>query len=206
MGLGAGPPALVRSADRRTDAGPSRRGRRRPAPTPAESACRLQGPEHPPQRGGIGSAGTRTGCPLGRTISTTAGILGTFAGLGTSVNTTGFSADEPFPSSALASRKTRRHQLRVLGGIPRFAPNSRSVKPLRCQRPNTRRIWRARSDVVDLCVAHCCTRGEVRSRRGEPRFGLIGRNDAYGVAVALAEPQADQECLVPRRSAVCIPP
>jgi hypothetical protein len=94
-------------------------------------------------------AGTRTTCPLGRAISTTGGILGTFAGLATSVNTTRCSADEPFPSSAPASRKTRRHQLRVLGGIPRFSPNFRSVNPLRCQRANTRRISRARTDVVD---------------------------------------------------------
>jgi len=36
----------------------------------------------------------------------------------------------------------------VLGGIPRFSPNSRSVNPLRCQRANTRRISRARTDVV----------------------------------------------------------
>ena len=48
-----------------------------------------------------------------------------------------------------ARRNTCRHPVGVLSGIPRFCPNSRSVSPLRCQRTNTRRISRARGDVVD---------------------------------------------------------
>jgi hypothetical protein len=94
-------------------------------------------------------AGNRTTCPLCRTISRTDGVLGTFAGRGTSVNTTAFSGALLFPASSPARRKTCRHQVSVLTGIPRCRPNSLSVKPLRCQRANIRRIWSARTDVVD---------------------------------------------------------
>src|SRR6202035_1631538 len=59
-------------------------------------------------------AGTRTRCPLCKTISRTADVLGTFVGNGTSVNTTGFATDAPFPASSPARRKTRRHQFSVL--------------------------------------------------------------------------------------------
>ena len=38
--------------------------------------------------------------------------------------------------------------VRVLTGIPRCSPNSRSVNPLRCQRANTRRIANARALAV----------------------------------------------------------
>ena len=47
------------------------------------------------------------------------------------------------------------------------------------------------------------TRGEVRSGRSAPQFGLAGRNDAYGVAGALGKSEVDPECLAPRRSVVC---
>src|SRR6202035_4455119 len=47
-------------------------------------------------------AGTRTRCPLCKTISRTAAVPGTFAGGDTSVNTTAGSAAAPFPSSSPA--------------------------------------------------------------------------------------------------------
>ena len=40
-----------------------------------------------------------------------------------------------------------------------------------------------------------CTRGEVRSGRGAPQLGLIGRNDASGVATARAS-QAPAACVL----------
>src|SRR6202035_5038225 len=97
-------------------------------------------------------AGTRTRCPLCRTISTTDGLLGRFSGWGTSVNTTTSLArtllDAAFPCSP-ACRNTCRHHVSVLSGIPCCCPYSRSFSPLRCQRANSRRIWRARTDLVD---------------------------------------------------------
>ena len=61
----------------------------------------------------------------------------TFAGCGTSLNTTAFSAGAPFTSSSRVRRKICRHQLRVLRWIPRRCPNSPSINPLCCQRANT---------------------------------------------------------------------
>src|ERR1700731_336063 len=152
MGPGAGPPALVRSVDRTTGAGPSRPGRRRPAPTPAASACRLQGLQHPPQCFGIGSRRHPHQVPVVQDDSTTNGVVGTVADCGTSLNTTtslaGTLLDVAFLCSP-ACRNTCRHHVSVLSGIPCCCPYSRSFSPLRCQRANSRRIWRARTDLVD---------------------------------------------------------
>ena len=101
---------------------------------------------------GIDSTGTRTTCPLRKTISSVGGTIGLLATRGTSVKTaaslTGTPVDAAFTSSP-ARRKTCRHQVSVLTGIPRYCADSRSVNPLRCQRANIRRIWCARTDVVD---------------------------------------------------------
>jgi hypothetical protein len=45
-----------------------------------------------------------------------------------------------------------------------------------------------------------CTRGEVRSRRSAPRFGLVGRNDADDGAEARGNLMADREAPWPQRS------
>ena len=47
-----------------------------------------------------------------------------------------------------------------------------------------------------------CTRGEVRSRRRAPRLGLVGRNDASGVANARGNLAADRAGRAPKKSVV----
>src|ERR1700685_3349102 len=47
-----------------------------------------------------------------------------------------------------------------------------------------------------------CTRDEVRSGRGAPQLGLIGRNDVSGVANARGNLGADREGRAPKKSAV----
>src|SRR5665811_357103 len=97
-------------------------------------------------------AGTRSTCPPRSTISRTGGTTRLGAARGTSVNTTGFAARAlagTLFTGSPARRKTCRHQVSVLSAIPCCCPNSRSLSPLRSQRANTRRICRARGDVVD---------------------------------------------------------
>ncbi len=77
-----------------------------------------------------------------------------------------------------ARRKTWRHHVNVLNGIPRCCPNSRSVNPLRCHRANTRRICRARGEVVDpnLPISRYLRPHSAHSR---PRWGGCRWSHAY---------------------------
>ena len=84
------------------------------------------------------AGGTRTRCPLGATISSTAAVLGTSAGAGTSVNTTGFSAATHVAVLiAAVPEDPPPPRQRVLSAIPCLSPNSRSVKPATPASPPT---------------------------------------------------------------------
>jgi pimeloyl-ACP methyl ester carboxylesterase len=100
------------------------------------------------------------------------------AGRSTSVNITASPAGTSLDAVVTglpARRKTCRHHVSVLNRIPRCCPSSRSDSPLRCHRAYTRRICRARGEVVDSNLP-------IRLY-GQSRIVLIGHS--WGGALAL---------------------
>ena len=133
--------ALSRSKDRRRSVAPRATKTRTDAgsvsmssagPGAPAAACRYRLPPAPAPH-----------ARSARTISSTVVRSGLLPHAGTSVNTAASLAGTPLDAAFTCSparRKTCRHQVSVLSGISRCSPDSRSVKPLRYHRANTRRI------------------------------------------------------------------